>query len=148
MWTCRCRDNYYCGVMMILVIDDDEVMRECVARSVRRAGREVVAYGDAFAATSWVAENGAPEMILMDVMLNGPDGFTFLNEMASYADTGVVPVILVVENRKYEHVDLAEYGVVKILYKDTMRPSDVSELVRDLTGENWERSADYDSGKN
>ncbi len=80
---------------MILVIDDDEIMAECVARGCRgrknrhgdkgQGEREVRIFTNAIEAMNFIAENGAPEMIFLDILLDGPDGFTFLNELMSYA---------------------------------------------------------------
>ncbi len=129
---------------MILVIDDDEIMAECIARGcdgrreggadenergdVGKGGREVRIFSNAIEAMNFIAENGAPEMIFLDILLDGPDGFTFLNELMSYADTATVPVV-VVSSLDFTGRDLSVYNVVKILHKDTMVPAEIKELV-------------------
>ena len=110
---------------MIFVIDSDVVMRKCVARACEKMGREVREFDNAIEAMS-AMDAGVPEMIFTEVMLTGPDGFTFLNEMASYADTGRVPVVLVTELALSEY-DLSAYGVVGVLNKETMDPREVFE---------------------
>lgn len=112
---------------MILIIDDDEIMAECIARGC--GGRcEVRIFSNAIEAMNFIAENGAPEMIFLDILLDGPDGFTFLNELMSYADTATVPVA-VVSSLDFTGRDLSVYNVVKILRKDTMVPAEIKELV-------------------
>ncbi len=140
---------------MILIIDDDEIMAECIARGCGggreggadgngredegsanenwcgnegEGGREVRIFGNAIEAMNFIAENGAPEMIFLDILLDGPDGFTFLNELMSYADTATVPVV-VVSSLDFTGRDLSAYNVVKILHKDTMVPAEIKELV-------------------
>ena len=65
-----------------------------------------------------------PDVIFLDVLLDGPDGFTLLNEMASYDDTARVPIVIVssLDIRQ----DLKDYGVVAVLDKATMTPEDVA----------------------
>ncbi len=110
---------------MIFVVDDDRMMAECVAKACGE--KEVRIFGDALAAVAALAD-GLPEMIFMDVMLTGPDGFTMLNELASYSDTMRIPVVLVT-SVEIGGLNLAEYGVVGVLSKDTMKPAEVRKYV-------------------
>ncbi len=106
---------------MIFVIDDDQMMAECVAKACKK--QEVKIFGNAIEAMR--ALNGElPELIFMDVMLTGPDGFTFLNELISYSDTMKIPVVLVTA-MGLQNADLSTYGVIGVLDKDTMRPEEV-----------------------
>ena len=114
---------------MILVIDSDAVFGGCIVRTLEKNGFEVQLFGDAISAMGVISEIGAPDLVFMDPMLSGPDGFTFLNEMASYADTFETPVVLVSE-RDFSGFDLAHYGVVGFLDKNTMRPQEVVEYAR------------------
>ncbi len=118
---------------MIFVIDDNIEMAECIARAT---GEECAIFSNVIEAMNALDEKGLPQMILMEVILTGPDGFTFLNEISSYTDTAKVPVVLVT-SVKMPEVDFSEYGVVKILNKETMEPRDiravVCEFCEDLT---------------
>ena len=106
---------------MIFVVDDDEIMAECVAKA---AGCEARIFTNAIEAMNEIADGIMPEMIFLDILLVGPDGFTLLNEMVSYEDTARVPVVLVTSLEMAEQ-DLSNYGVVGILEKETMKPEDV-----------------------
>ena len=61
---------------MIFVIDDDEIMAECVARATKK---ETKIFHNAIEAMN-ALDDGLPELIFLDILLDGPDGFTFLNE--------------------------------------------------------------------
>lgn len=127
---------------MIYVIEDDEIMAECIARGcgggvggadggdAGGAEHEVRIFGDAIAAMQALAEVGVPDLIFLDVLLTGPDGFTFLNELMSYADTIKVPVV-VVTSLELKQYDLSAYGVVEVLDKSVMRPEDIRRCVRE-----------------
>lgn len=121
------------------IVEDEPVMAECVALAVETVGvpgasGEVVrphveVFNDAVTAMDALREN-LPDLILLDVMLTGPDGFTFLNEMISYNDTAKIPVILIT-TLDLSSRDLSHYGVRRILDKATMTPEDIRTAVRD-----------------
>lgn len=113
---------------MILVIDDDEIMAECIARACEEFGK-VRTFSSGITAMAVLDEAELPQLIFLDVLLDGPDGFTFLNEMASYADTAKIPVVIVT-SLNLQNQDLSAYGVVGILQKDTMRPEEIKSYVR------------------
>lgn len=110
----------------VFVIDGDAVMRECIAKAC--GGREVCEFDNALAAMNAIIDGALPDLIFMDVMLTGPDGFSFLNELISYEDTAKIPVVIV-SAVDFAGRDLSVYGVVEILEKDTFRPDDVRRLV-------------------
>lgn len=109
---------------MILVVDSDEVVGGCLVRVLEKNGFSGHLSKNAIEAINFVDKNGAPEMVFLDAMLTGPDGFTFLNEMASYADTMKVPVVVVSE-KDFSGFDLSEYNVVGFLNKNTFKPEEV-----------------------
>ena len=113
---------------MILVIDDDRIMAECIVRACGE--RETRVFQNAIEAMNYIAETGAPELIFLDILLDGPDGFTFLNELISYADTALVPVVIV-SSLNFSGRDLSVYGVVGVLNKDTMRPEEIKSYAEE-----------------
>ncbi|MBQ3445166.1 response regulator [Candidatus Saccharibacteria bacterium] len=117
---------------MIYVIDSDEIMAECVARACAECGKKTRIFDNAIEALGEMSKE-LPEMILMEIMLTGPDGWTLLNELISYDDTAKIPVVIVSED-DYEGMNLDVYGVVGVLRKDTMKPSDVRRYVLKYTG--------------
>ena len=106
---------------MIFIIDDDETMAGCIKRAVKKPAQ---VFSNAIAAMDEISENHLPSLIFLDVLLDGPDGFTFLNELASHTDTNQIPVVLV-SSLDFENQDLTHYGVVGILNKDTMTPQEI-----------------------
>ncbi len=113
---------------MIYIIDGDEIMRRCVSRACGK--HEVREFRDALAAMEAITDGELPDLIIMDVMLMGPDGFTFLNELISYDDTARIPVVIV-SAVNFGGRDLSVYGVVEVLNKETFTPSDIRRLVKE-----------------
>ncbi|MBR2839750.1 response regulator [Candidatus Saccharibacteria bacterium] len=112
---------------MIYVIDDDEVMGECIAKAC--GGAEVRIFTNAMKAMEAISDGVVPDLVFLDILLDGPDGFTFLNEMVSYDDTAKVPVA-VVTSLDLAGLDLTAYGVVGVLSKETMRPEEILGYVK------------------
>lgn len=111
---------------MIFVIDDDEIMAECVGRAV---GVENRIFADAFSAMAAISDGEMPEMIFLDILLDGPNGFTFLNELVSYNDTARIPVVIM-SSLDFKDIDLSGYGVVGVLDKAYMKPEDIRGYVK------------------
>ena len=111
---------------MIFIIDDDEIMVECVARMCGE--HEVRTFANGIEAMQAISDGELPDLIFLDIMLDGPDGFTFLNEMISYEDTRKIPIV-VVTSLSIGLGDLVSYNVAGLLKKDEMRPQEVKEYV-------------------
>lgn len=113
---------------MIFVIDDDVDMAECVKKVAEAAGvGDVKIFRDGIEAMAAI-DNGLPDLVFLDILLDGPDGFTFLNEMASYDDTARVPVVIMT-SLDLDNMNLEDYGVVGKLNKSIMLPEDIKYYV-------------------
>ena len=113
---------------MIYVIDDDPIMADCVVRACAKVGKSAKIFSDALAAMNAISSQPLPELIFLDILLIGPDGFTFLNELVSYTDTARIPVVVITSLHLKEQ-DLSDYGVVGVLFKDQMYPEDIKAYV-------------------
>lgn len=110
---------------MIFVIDDDKVMAECIAKAAKT---ESFIFTNGIEAMAKIAEQVLPSLIFLDILLDGPDGFTFLNELVSYSDTVKIPIV-VVTSLDLDRESLKEYNVVGVLNKDTMKPEEILAYV-------------------
>lgn len=120
---------------MILIVDADFLFAQTIADNCRRAGAaKVKIIGDAITAMQFLEESGeVPSLIFLSVLLVGPDAFTFLNELRSYTETAAVPVVLIHNLRYLEQfstADFGEYGVVAVLAKTQMTPTEIQTLVQ------------------
>ena len=111
---------------MIYVIDDDEIMARCIVRACKNEPARI--FSNAIEAMAALGDGDLPKLIFLDVLLDGPDGFTFLNEMVSYTDTAKIPIVIV-SSLDFEGKDLREYGVVGVLDKAKMTPREVWRYV-------------------
>lgn len=113
----------------IYILDDDETFGKLMSKYVEEIGNPIV-FKDAISAISKIDED-KPELIFLDILLDGPDGFTFLNELMSYPETSEIPIVIV--SSLGLNIDkLENYGIKYIFNKETMTPEDVKFIARKL----------------
>jgi DNA-binding response OmpR family regulator len=83
----------------VLVVDDEPMVREVVARYLQVDGFDVHQAADGDAAMAWLERN-RPALVVLDVMLPGVDGLSLLRHLRS---RGEIPVILL--TARAEEVD-------------------------------------------
>jgi DNA-binding response OmpR family regulator len=77
------------GVATVLVVDDEPIVREVVIRYLQREGFRTLEAGDGQSAQKLV-EDGAPNLVVLDVMLPGMDGLTLCRWIRSRSDLPVI----------------------------------------------------------
>lgn len=117
----------------IYILEDDATFASCIARYIRKSDldAEVFIYNNVIDAISAI-DTHFPSLIFLDVLLTGPDGFTLLNELASYSDTSRIPIIII-SSIDFAGQDLSSYGVVATLNKDSLTPKEVISYARTYT---------------
>ena len=78
----------------ILVVEDDADIRELLRYNMTREGYSVAECASAEEAQDWLKRK-LPDLILLDLMLPGTDGFAFCRGLRSAERTAKVPVIMV-----------------------------------------------------
>jgi CheY-like chemotaxis protein len=101
----------YCGASSetkVLIIEDDAATRELLCRCVSGAGYKAEAAINGQDGLDWIAENPAPDLILLDLMMPNLDGFGFLRELRKRRAYDHLPVIIVTAK------DLSEEDICKL----------------------------------
>ena len=102
----------------ILIIDDDDDIREVAALSLESVAGWEIATANSGAAGIERAKEFKPDAILMDVMMPGMDGPTTFRAMQQIPEVAQIPVLLL--TAKVQGVDqrrFADLGVVAVLFK-------------------------------
>ena len=120
----------------IFIIEDDPDFAEIYQKHLKRNFPEIplqIFYNaiEANAAFSELSEEELPSLIILDVLLTGPDGFTLLNELLSYPETSQIPVLLI-SSLNLGQMSLRAYNVRAILNKETFTPADFVNKVQDI----------------
>lgn len=120
----------------IFIIEDDPDFAEIYQKHLKRNFPEIplqIFYNaiEANAAFSELREEELPSLIILDVLLTGPDGFTLLNELLSYPETSQIPVLLI-SSLNLAKFSLHAYNVRAILNKETFTPADFVTKIKDI----------------
>ena len=79
---------------MLYIVEDDANIRQMESYALKNSGFEVAEFANA--AEFWRAcETQLPELLLLDIMLPGEDGFALLQKLRNQPQTHDIPVIIV-----------------------------------------------------
>lgn len=107
---------------LVLIVDDEPIVRETVAINLRREGLEVVFAADGLEAID-TARSSNPDVVVLDIMLPGIDGFQVCRTIR---EESTVPIILLsARGEEIDRVVGLELGADDFLVK----PFAMRELV-------------------
>ena len=110
---------------MIYYVEDDDNIRELVVYTLTQMNLPCRGFADGAAFRAGIAE-GAPDLVLLDVMLPGEDGLSllrFLRENAATADTPII--MLTAKSTEMDKVQGLDFGADDYIVK----PFGMAELV-------------------
>ena len=87
----------------ILVIEDDPYMLQLLERILETEGYDVYLAADGVYGMSVLRET-RPDLVLLDIMMPGPDGYQVLDSIRHYSE---VPVIMVTAKTEVDSVENA-----------------------------------------
>ena len=116
--------------LRVLVIDDDEWLAKLLARRLEHGGLTVRAALNSIEALDLI-DDFHPNVIILDLLMPGPNGLVLLHELQSHDDLGRIPVVVCTTSaREVTLEQLRPYGVRLLLDKTTMQPDDIMAAVR------------------
>jgi CheY-like chemotaxis protein len=119
--------------MKILVVEDQEEIRELIGISLEQVGGWQVVFEEPGAAVIDRAEAEQPDAILLDAKMPGMDGPTTFAHLRSNPRTRSIPVVLLTASvQKEEQKKFQELGFTAVLAKpfDPMTlPSELAEVL-------------------
>jgi CheY-like chemotaxis protein len=83
------------GRPTILVVDDDDSIREVLSEVLRDEGYGVVSASNGQQALSELRNHGQPDLMLLDLMMPVMSGWELLELLQSSADLSRIPVVIV-----------------------------------------------------
>ena len=117
----------------ILIVEDDTWLAESYQKVLARAGYSA-AHAQSLQEAIVQLEQGIPDILLVDVLLDSSTVFTLLHELQSYDDTKRIPVVVCsgIEHRLLDADKLHSYGVVRVLDKQTLTPEGLLACVKEV----------------
>jgi signal transduction histidine kinase/DNA-binding response OmpR family regulator/HAMP domain-containing protein len=119
----------------VLVVEDDAATRETVRYTVEKMGLTVAEAMNGRLALAWLAENPAPALILLDLMMPEMDGFEFLDSFNARADWRHVPVVvLTAKQLTAAELSLLSGQARSVIEKSTSIHSDIAAAIGEVIG--------------
>ena len=79
---------------LVLIVDDSPTEQHVIANTLENHGFDTVVASDGAEAIA-VAQDKRPDVILMDVVMEGMDGFRATRELSKDPATAAIPVVMV-----------------------------------------------------
>ena len=126
-------------VRRVMLIDDDELLRDMYAKKFRDKGLEGEALDSAQEALERLRAGAAPDFIVFDIVMPGLDGFALLEAMRT---EGLAPkavrVALTNQGADEDKERALALGTAAYLIKASLTPSTTVEAVLKAAGEKAE----------
>ncbi len=115
----------------ILIIEDNQIMADNFAL-ILKSFFDIECINSAEEAMNIINKN-LPDIIILDVLLNGHSAFALLNELQSYQDTANIPIIIC--SNLVNHLDMKtirHYNVHKVIDKSVITPDILINSCREI----------------
>lgn len=120
------------GQAKVLIVEDDQFLRDLMERKLRKEGFSVE--------TAIEGESGLqkvtsfkPDIVLLDIILPGLDGFTILQKIKENPATAGTPVLLLTNLGQRDDVEKGlKLGAAGYLIKAHFNPGDIVDKVKEI----------------
>ncbi|TMA55294.1 MAG: response regulator [Deltaproteobacteria bacterium] len=130
----------------ILAVDDDATSRKILDRVLARAGFRVVMADSGISALEILSRTN-PDLILLDVMMPGMDGYELCAELQANPDTADIPVIFITAlGEQHDKTRSFALGAVDYVTKP-IQPQTLSQVVgaQLKTSQRWKNLSEHRS---
>ena len=116
----------------ILIIEDDKFLRELILRKLTDEGFDVSEAVDGEEGVKKVKTEN-PDLILLDLILPGIDGFEVLSKTKENPNSASIPVIILSNLGQKEEVEKGlKLGAVDYLIKAHFTPGEIIEKIKTI----------------
>jgi len=110
---------------LVLIVDDSPTEQHVIATALEKHGFETVVASDGEEAIA-IAKSQVPDLILMDIVMPGMNGFQATRQLAKNPSTAAIPIVMVTtKDQETDKVWGLRQGAVEYL----MKPIDAEALV-------------------
>jgi CheY-like chemotaxis protein len=115
----------------VLLVEDDPAAREATRRLLEKLGLVVAEAANGAEGLAWLDANGAPSLILLDLMMPVMDGFAFLGEMQNQPRFRDVPIVVLTGKQLTAEERRALSGrTEQVLAKEATLDAELIEAIR------------------
>lgn len=114
----------------ILVIEDDTFLRELIVQKLTKEGYETAEGIDGEQGLQLLKE-AKPDLVLLDLLLPGIDGFEVLKLAKENPETAAIPVIILSNLGQQEDLERGrQLGAIDYLVKAHFTPGEIVEKIK------------------
>jgi DNA-binding response OmpR family regulator len=114
----------------ILIVEDDKFLRELISRKLQKEGYEIVQAADGEEGEKKIKET-KPDLILLDLILPGIDGFEVLSRIKQDPTVASIPVVILSNLGQKEEIEKGlKLGAVDYLVKAHFTPAEIVEKIK------------------
>lgn len=118
----------------ILIVEDEHILRSLLADKLREEGFEVIEAIDVKEGLEKLKEEKI-DLVLLDLILPGMDGYEFLKKMKRDQELGNIPVMVLSNLGQQEEIKRAlDLGAKDYLIKSNFSLEEITERVRNILG--------------
>lgn len=114
----------------VLIVDDEPMARTLLRLMLVRAGFHVSEAEDGFDALEKVRKN-RPDVVLLDVMMPGMDGFTVCEKIRSEGSTSEIPVIMLSAKTDLDSINKGLRAGATVYLTKPISPEELTQHVKD-----------------
>ncbi len=116
----------------ILIVEDDSFLQGLATTKLEKDGFAVMAAGDSVEASK-LLESGTPDLILLDLVLPGTDGFGILKKIRENLATTKTPVIVFSNLSEADDIKKAkDLGATEYMVKSNFTLDELSDHIKAL----------------
>lgn len=114
----------------ILIVEDDKFLRELISQKLIKEGYNISEAVDGEEGIKKIKEE-KPDLVLLDLILPGIDGFEVLTKMREDASLGSIPVIILSNLGQKEDVEKGlKLGAADYLIKAHFTPGEIIDKIK------------------
>jgi len=114
----------------ILIVEDDKFLGELIARKLTSEGFNIVLAVDGEEGVKKIKEE-KPDLVLLDLILPGIDGFEVLAKTKEDANVASIPVIILSNLGQKEEIEKGlKLGAIDYLIKAHFTPAEIIEKIK------------------
>ncbi|MFH1510015.1 MAG: response regulator [Candidatus Nealsonbacteria bacterium] len=118
----------------ILIVEDDKFLRELISQKLLKEQYDVSVAIDGEEGIKKIIEE-KPDMVLLDLILPGIDGFEVLTKMKNDPTVSNIPVIILSNLGQKEDIERGlKLGATDYMIKAHFTPGEIIEKIRSILG--------------
>jgi DNA-binding response OmpR family regulator len=116
----------------ILIVEDDKFLRELISMKLQKEGYTIIEAVDGEEGEKKIKEE-KPDLVLLDLILPGIDGFEVLSRIKEDPTVSSIPVIILSNLGQKEEIEKGlKLGAIDFLVKAHFTPGEIIEKIKNI----------------